>query len=263
MNKSTSPYAEAIAMERAKISEYEKRIAACLGRIAALEGLADGVQDDVDAALERKLRASNGTEWNAGEIGTSEHEAVPAPSLPLSEPVYPGLPPLPKLPAAEMNRLAQALPSVSPFTPPLPSASASQNSSIAPPLPAISFVAPPPAPTPQTQSSAQSATDSEESSFAAPKRQISAQAIELLRFLRVPATLDSTFDFVKQRGLGMNRASLSTFLYAYRTKYGFLEWRAGGTYVLSERGHNYIDAPLRRDIKFEPSDAGATASEEE
>ncbi len=61
----------------------------------------------------------------------------------------------------------------------------------------------------------------------------------------------------------MNRAALSTFLYAYRTKYGFLESQADGTYVLSERGQSYIDQPSRREIKFEASDAGATASEEE
>lgn len=281
MNTPTSPYAAAIAMERAKISEYEKRIAACLARIAALEGLADGVQDDVDAALERKLSGSNGMTRVAAEVGTSKYEAVPPASLANSSaPIHPGLPPLPKLPAAEVSPVTQALPGISPFAPPPPAPAnpfiappvpphpftappAPPNPFTAPPGPVNPFIAPPQAPTVPSELAGERSQGDEGSSFVLPKRQVSAQAIELLRFLRTPATSDSTFEFVEKRSLGMNRAALSTFLYAYRTKYGFLESRADGTYVLSERGQSYIDAPSRREIKFEASDAGATASEEE
>ncbi|AWH25719.1 hypothetical protein C1932_11785 [Stenotrophomonas sp. YAU14D1_LEIMI4_1] len=125
------------------------------------------------------------------------------------------------------------------------------------------FIAPPQAQSEPSEFSGERSQGGEESQFVQPKRQVSAQAIELLRFLRIPATSDSTFEFVERRGLGMNRAALSTFLYAYRTKYGFLELKTDGTYALSERGHVYIDSPARREIKFEASDAGATASEEE
>ncbi|MFE7691544.1 hypothetical protein [Microbacterium sp. NPDC057467] len=262
MDSLNNPYAAAIAMERAKISEYEKRIAACRGRIAALEGLADAEPDDVDAALERKLKGLDSGDWYTVESEEVRTRVAAPPSLATySPPIYPGTPPLPKLPTAETDPSVQSGSTASTLVPPPP---------LPPPGPFVGraalpsfFFAPPPGPTMLNPLKGESVHRSESGDFVLPKRQVSAQAIELLRFLRAPATSDTTFAFTERRGIKMNRASLSTFLYAYRTKYGFLDLQADGRYVLSERGRNYIDAPARRDIKFEPSDAGATASEEE
>ncbi|KKD57323.1 hypothetical protein VM57_08965 [Stenotrophomonas maltophilia] len=43
-------------------------------------------------------------------------------------------------------------------------------------------------------------------------------------------------EYVERRGIPMNRAAISTFLYTYRTKYGFLQVLQDGTYLLSPRG---------------------------
>ncbi len=57
----------------------------------------------------------------------------------------------------------------------------------------------------------------------------------------------------------MNRAAFSSFLYSYRTKYGFLKLTDEGFYVLTERGNAYISEPSRVTVTYETPDAVAAA----
>lgn len=95
-----------------------------------------------------------------------------------------------------------------------------------------------------------------------PKREVSAQALDLLRFLGKPATTEMVFEYVDRRGIPMNRAAISTFLYTYRTKYGFLKVLPDGTYLLTPRGKVYVNAPERADVHFVSPEAPATLDDQ-
>ncbi|MHC9012084.1 hypothetical protein ACYX79_10725 [Stenotrophomonas rhizophila] len=246
-----NPYAAVIHMERAKIAQYEARILECRARIEALEGLSIRAPDDVDIAIERQLREK-------GIAEASAHSGIV-------------LPPLPPLPA--IGNLGQAVGESAPVVPtPRDHVQTSVSvPTIIPPAPinpsiqnlqpsaGVSAVAPgltmpsgiPPLPAAHAEGS--------ESEYSDPKREVSAQAIELLRFLSHPATSDEVFDYAEGRQMRMNRAAVSTFLYTYRTKYGFIQALEAGKYQLNTRGHLYAFAPSRLSVKFEAPDAVAAA----
>jgi hypothetical protein len=213
-------YFDAIAMERAKISEYEARIRSCMESITALEALMERIPDDVDEAIERKL-------LGGGHDVIDQQEAR----------------------AAKPSELVQVEVQAPPSRPPVVAAS---------PIPPAPYISPAP---PRAESDAMAGGVNNEH-FVMPKREVSPQAVELLRYLRTPATLDEVEQYAISQGIKMNRAALSTFLYSYRTRFGFLTSVEDARYVLTKRGSEYIDDPSRRNISFKASDAGATASED-
>lgn len=232
---SLNPYAAAIAMERAKIAQYEARIRECRSKIEALEGLTVRPPDAVDMAIERELQSagwhdrSGPSEVDAGthrrDSGLESLAAAAALHTATARPALP-MPPAPVNPFMQSGSEAF-------------NERSGERSG---------------APIAQLRENDQSAE------YVLPKREVSPQALELLRFLSTPASSEAVHEYAQTRGFGMNRAALSTFLYSYRTKYGFIDALADSTYILSFRGRQYVYEPSRRNIKFEAPDAAATAS---
>lgn len=243
-----NPYAAVIHMERAKIAQYEARILECRARIEALEGLSIRAPDDVDIAVERQLREQGIAEAPA-------HSGIALPPLPaignLGQVVRELAPRSPD--PRDRIQTSVSVPTIIPLVPIKPFIPNWQPSAgvsaVAPGLTMPSAIPP----------LAAARAEGGESEYADPKREVSAQAIELLRFLSHPATSDEVFDYAEGRQMRMNRAAVSTFLYTYRSKYGFIQALEGGKYQLNTRGHLYAFAPSRLSVKFEAPDAVAAA----
>ncbi|HIE4188525.1 TPA: hypothetical protein ACXM51_001205 [Stenotrophomonas maltophilia] len=253
MKQPSNPYAAIIAMERAKIAEYEKRICACRERIAALESLPGGAQDDIDTALERKLMESSGQFLSSTATG---QRTTSIDDLASGVHIFRGAKEFPaegsQRPETE-NRYITPM-RVREMIDPLNVGEGSEVHSLyITPLRGSKMI----------ESLISSAERSASPPLAQPKREVSPQALELLRFLEKPASLETVFEFVERRGIPMNRAAISTFLYTYRTKYGFLRSIPEGLYLLTLRGKEYVYAPERANVHFVASDAPASPQGQE
>ncbi|MDV5766023.1 hypothetical protein [Stenotrophomonas maltophilia] len=256
MNSLLSPYAAIIAMEQAKIAEYEKRINACRERISLLERLPGAAQDDVDTAIERKLLESSGL-CSSTTSPEGQTSSVKSPGSNAHVTVVPTLDQRKESQQPETN--AHYLTPVR--GPELikmlvggafgPEAAPDAGARYMSPLRVQEII-----------SSQIRGSDGSGSHPSWPKREVSAQALDLLRFLEKPASTEMVFEYVERRGIPMNRAAISTFLYTYRTKYGFLQVLQDGTYLLSPRGKLYVHAPERANVHFVGPDASTTLDDQ-
>lgn len=73
-----------------------------------------------------------------------------------------------------------------------------------------------------------------------PSRKLPPAALRLLAFLDVARTREEMDAFTKDAGHAMSKSALSTFVWTYRTQYGFVKTDEQGKVVLNERGRQYL-----------------------
>lgn len=100
-------------------------------------------------------------------------------------------------------------------------------------------VSPPAQPSPQEEAR----SHVEEPTFKAPKKKLSGNAIALLSFIASSAgcrSLDELESFSKDKGLGLDRGAIRSFVSNYRVNYGFLNNPKSAHVELTERGREYL-----------------------
>jgi len=90
-----------------------------------------------------------------------------------------------------------------------------------------------------------------------PTRKLPSAALKMLAFLAEPRTRRQMEDFAVQSGRPLSKSALSTFVWTYRTQYGFIVVTPSGDVQITERGKKY----LAQHYKQETPESAATDSE--
>lgn len=75
-----------------------------------------------------------------------------------------------------------------------------------------------------------------------PKKALSPSVMALLEFIGEGKTIDQMEEFIRSRGDSMSRGALRTFIWNYRSKYGFLGKPVNGVIFLTGRGIKYLSS---------------------
>lgn len=90
-----------------------------------------------------------------------------------------------------------------------------------------------------------------------PTRKLPTAALNMLAFLAEPRTRRQMEDFALQSGRPLSKSALSTFVWTYRTQYGFVVVTPSGDVQITERGKKY----LAQHHKQETPESAVTDSE--